>query len=42
MKLNTLDTVLSVLQKEDREVIVDDGVRKGALKPLERMLELGI
>lgn len=38
MKLNTLGSVLSVLQKEDREVIVDDDVRKGALKPLERML----
>lgn len=42
MKLNTLESVLSVLQKEDKEVIVDDVVRKGALKPLERMLELGI
>lgn len=40
MKLNTLGSVLSVLQKEDKEVIVDDNVRKGALKPLERMLEL--
>lgn len=40
MKLNTLESVLSVLQKEDKEVIVDDVVRKGALKPLERMLEL--
>ena len=40
MKLNTLGSVLSVLQKEDKEVIVDDDVRKGALKPLERMLEL--
>lgn len=40
MKLNTLESVLSVLQKEDKEVIVDDDVRKGALKPLERMLEL--
>lgn len=40
MKLNTLETVLSVLQKEDKEIIVDDIVRKGALKPLERMLEL--
>ena len=40
MKLNTLTAVLSVLQKEDKEVIVDDVVRKGALKPLERMLEL--
>ena len=42
MKLNTLGSVLSVLQKEDKEVIVDDAVRKDALKPLERMLELGI
>lgn len=40
MKLNTLESVLSVLEKEDKEVIVDDAVRKGALKPLERMLEL--
>lgn len=40
MKLNTLESVLSVLQKEDQEVIVDDNVRKGALVPLERMLEL--
>ena len=40
MKLNTLETVLSVLEKEDKEVRVDDGVRTGALKPLERMLEL--
>ena len=39
MKLNTLETVLSVLEKEDKEVRVDDGVRAGALKPLERMLE---
>ncbi|MBE6806305.1 MAG: quinolinate synthase NadA [Ruminococcaceae bacterium] len=42
MKLNTLESVLSVLQKEDKEVIVDDDVRKGALKPLDKMLELGI
>lgn len=40
MKLNTVESVLSVLQKEDKEVTVDDDVRKGALKPLERMLEL--
>ena len=42
MKLNTLESILSVLQKEDNEVIVDNNVRKGALKPLERMLELGL
>lgn len=40
MKLNTLETVLSVLQKEDKEVTVDSEVRNSALKPLERMLEL--
>ena len=40
MKLNTLETVLSVLQKEDKEVFVDDEVRACALKPLEKMLEL--
>ena len=40
MKLNTLETVLSVLEKEDKEITVDDEVRTGALIPLERMLEL--
>ena len=40
MKFNTLENVLSVLQKEDKEVIVDACVRQGALKPLEEMLEL--
>ena len=40
MKLNTLEAVLSVLQKEDREITVDDALRTGALRPLERMLEL--
>lgn len=41
MKLNTLESVLSVLLNEDKEVIVDDAVRVGSLLPLERMLELG-
>mgnify|MGYP003478607545 CR=1 FL=1 len=40
MKLNTLESVLSVLLNEDKEVIVDDAVRTGALLPLEKMLEL--
>lgn len=40
MKLNTLESVLSVLLNEDKEVIVD-AVRVGSLLPLERMLELG-
>lgn len=40
MKLNTLEALVSVLSKEDKEVIVDENVREGALKPLERMLEL--
>ena len=41
MKLNTLKAVLSVLDKEDKEIVVDSSIREGALRPLERMLELG-
>ena len=41
MKLNTLEAVLSVLEKEDKEIVVDSNIREGALRPLERMLELG-
>ena len=40
MKLNTLENVLKVLENEDNEVTVSDELRDGALKPLERMLEL--
>ena len=40
MKLNTLEAVLSVLQNEDNEVVVEDSVRTCALLPLERMLEI--
>ena len=40
MKQNTLEAVLSVLQNEDNEVVVEDSVRTGALLPLEKMLEL--
>ena len=40
MKLNTLAAVLSVLEKEDKEVTVDEDVRQPALIPLDRMLEL--
>ena len=40
MKLNTLAAVLSVLEKEDKEVIVDEDIRHRALIPLDRMLEL--
>ena len=41
MKLNTLEAVLSVLEKEDKEITLDSNIRNAALKPLERMLELG-
>lgn len=41
MKLNTLENILSVLEKEDNEVSVDESVAKEAWKPLNRMLELG-
>lgn len=40
MKRNTLEAVLSVLQNEDNEVVVEDSVRTCALLPLERMLEI--
>ena len=41
MKLNTLQNILSVLEKEDKEVFVDEEVARNAWKPLDRMLELG-
>lgn len=41
MKLNTLENILSVLEKEDREVLVDASVAKNAWKPLDKMLQLG-
>ena len=41
MKLNTLQNILSVLEKEDKEVFVDETVARNAWKPLDRMLELG-
>ncbi|MBQ6946774.1 MAG: quinolinate synthase NadA [Clostridia bacterium] len=40
MKLNTPAAVLAVLEKEDNEVFVDEQVRRRALLPLNRMLEL--
>lgn len=40
MKLNTLAAVLSVLEKEDKEVTIDEDIRRRALIPLDRMLEL--
>lgn len=41
MKLNTLENILSVMEKEDKEVFVDEEVAGNAWKPLDRMLELG-
>ena len=41
MKLNTLEAILSVLEKEDNEVILEESVMEGALRPLDRMLALG-
>ena len=40
MKLNTLDSLLRVLQKEDNEVTVDEKKSIDASEPLDRMLEL--
>ena len=41
MKRNTLARILSALQKEDGEVLLDDAVVEEARKPLDRMLTLG-
>lgn len=41
MKLNTLQKVLSVLEKEDNEITVDESISEKALVALKRMLELG-
>lgn len=41
MKLNTLENILSVLEREDNEVFVDEAIAEKARKPLDRMLELG-
>jgi len=41
LKLNTLESILSVLQKENNEVFVDELIAEQARKPLDRMLELG-
>lgn len=39
MKLNTLENVLAVLEKEDRTVELSEDMRRKALIPLDRMLE---
>lgn len=41
MKRNTAARILSVLEKEDNEILLADAVCEGALRPLARMLELG-
>lgn len=40
MKLNTLENILSVLEKEDKEIIISEDIRSKALIPLDKMLEL--
>lgn len=40
MKFNTLESVLSVLEKENNEVLISEDIRRNALEPLEKMLEL--
>ena len=39
MKLNTLENILSVLEKENNTVEIDEETRRKALIPLDRMLE---
>lgn len=40
MKLNTLESILSVLKKEDKEIIIGEDICRKALVPLDKMLEL--
>ena len=40
MKLNTPEKILHVLQTGENEIFVDEEIRRKALRPLERMLEL--
>ncbi len=40
MKLNTLEKLLHALQTEENEITVSDELRRSALVPLDRMLEL--
>ena len=42
MKLITLEKILHVLQTGENEVILDEGLRAGAEKPLKEMLKLGL
>ena len=39
MKKNTVKAVLDVLEKEDKEIVVDEDICKKAILPLDRMLE---
>lgn len=39
MKLNTIEKIYSVLNNEDNEIVVDEGMRAKAMIPLEKMLE---
>ena len=41
MKLNTVENILSVLEKEDKEVFVDKSIAENAWKSLDKMLKLG-
>jgi len=40
MKMNTLEKIYNTLKYEWPSVEVPDNIRKEALKPIERMLEL--
>lgn len=40
MKLNTAENILNALKTEENKIFVSDELRKSALAPLERMLEL--
>ena len=41
MKYITLEKILDVLENETNQIIIDETMRLEAMKPLQRMLELG-
>ena len=40
MKLNTLEKLFLCLHRENPEIIMDEGLRKKALQPIKKMLDM--
>jgi len=39
--MNSLHSLAAVLEAMNNEIVIDEGVRKQAVKPLERMMSFG-